>query len=162
MFTYLHQSFMFFFPEWQRGVSSYDQLSSHHDTASSSLLSSHSRPSSSKPSSFSRSHPRTRPSEAAPDITNLPIPFFNKTNPMQFLDIMKGVSARLDENAGVRPRKEHNLGAAPSSSSRSKKRTRGLSFGGKSELQAGKATCGIRKKGRVDELRTSGTLTLDE
>lgn len=159
MFIYLHQIFMFFVPEWQR-VSSYDQLSSllstgHHDTASSSLLSSHSRPSSSKSSSFSRSHPRARLAEAAPDITNLPIPsFFNKTNPMQFLDIMKGVSARLDENAGVRPRNEFNLGAA-SSSSRTKKRTRGLSFGGTSELQAGKATRGIFKKGRVDELRTS-------
>jgi hypothetical protein len=72
---------------------------------------------------------------------------------MQFLDIMKGVSARLDENAGVRPRKD--LGAASSSSSRTKKRTRGLSFGGTSELQSGKSSCGTLKKGRVDELCTS-------
>ena len=149
----------FSYPEWQR-VSSYDQLSSllsagHHDTASSSLLSSHSRPSSSKPSSFSRSHSRTRLSEAAPDITNLPIPsFFNKTNPMQFLDIMKGVSARLDENAGVRPRKDLNSGAAFSSSSQTRKRTRGLSFGGTTELQSGKTGRGTLKKGRIDELRT--------
>ena len=150
---------MFLVPEWQR-VSSYDQISSllstgYHDNASSSQLSSHSRPSSSKPSSSSRLHSRARLSEAAPDITNLPIPsFFNKTNPMQFLDIMKGVSARLDENAGVRPRKEFELGAT-SSSSRAKKRARGLSFGGTSELQAGKTTFGILKKGRIDELRTS-------
>ena len=161
--VYLHQTFYFilfylFFLEWQR-VSSYDQLNSllstgHHDAASSSLLSSHSRPSSSKPSSFSRSHPRARLSEATPDITNLPIPsLFNKTNPIQFLDIMKGVSARLDENAGVRPRKDLNLGAP--SSPRSKKRTRALSFGGTSESQAGKNGCRILKKGRVDELRTS-------
>ena len=68
---------------------------------------------------------------------------------------MKGVSARLDENAGVRPRKDLNSGAASSSSSsRSKKRTRGLSFGSTSELQARNA-CGIFKKGRVDELRAS-------
>jgi hypothetical protein len=68
---------------------------------------------------------------------------------------MKGVSARLDENAGVRPRKDLNLGAASSSSSRTKKRTRGLSFGGTSELQSGKSTSVILKKGRLDELRTS-------
>ena len=165
MSIYLHQTFMFFVPEWHR-VPSYDQLSNllstgHHDIANLSLLSSQSRPSSSKPGSSSRSHSRARLSEAAPDITNLPTPFFNKTNPMQFLDIMKGVSARIDENAGVRPRKEFSLGAA-SSSSRSRKRTRGLSFGGTSELQAGKSTRGIFKKGRVDELRTSGTLTRDE
>ena len=67
---------------------------------------------------------------------------------------MKGVSARLDENAGVRPRKDLNPGAA-SSSSRTKKRTRGLSFGGTSELQAGKSSRGTPKKGRVDELPTS-------
>ena len=154
----------FFLPEWHR-VSSYDQLSSflstgHHDTAGLSLLSSHSRPSSSKPNSSSRSHSRARLSEAAPDITNLPIPFFNKTDPMQFVDIMKGVSARLDENVGVRPRKEFNLDAA-SSSSRTKKRTRGLSLGGTSEHQAGKATRDL-KKGRVDELRTSVTSTGNE
>ena len=66
---------------------------------------------------------------------------------------MKGVSARLDENAGVRPRKDLNLAAA-SSSSRTRKRTRGLSFGGSSELQSGKTSCGTLKKGRVDELCT--------
>lgn len=159
-FNYLQQTFMFFVPGWQ-GVSSYDQLSStgYHDTASSSLLSSHSRPSASKPSSISRPLSRARLSEArtpAPEITNPDVPLFNKTNPMQFLDIMKGVSARLNENAGVRPRREFNLDGA-SSSSRAKKRTRGVSLGGTSELQARKATCGIIKKGRMDELRTSGT-----
>ena len=151
---------MLFVSGWQR-VSSYDQLSSilsagHHDAARSSLLSSHSRPFSSKPSSSSRPHSRARLSEAripAPDITNLDLPLFNKTDPMQFLDIMKGVSARLDENAGVRPRKgkEFNPGA---SSSRAKKRTRGVSLGGTSELP-GNASRGIAKKGRIDELRTS-------
>lgn len=158
-----------FVPGWQR-VSSYDQASSanstgrHDTTSNSSLLSSHSRPSSSKPSSSSRPHSRARLSEArapAPDITNLSNPLFNKTNPMQFLDIMKGVSARLDENAGVRPRKEFNPGSGPSSS-RAKKRTRGVSLGGASESQAGKATHGMVKKGRVDEIRTSDTLTWDE
>ena len=64
---------------------------------------------------------------------------------------MKGVSARLDENAGVRPR---DLGAS-SSFSRTKKRTRGPSFGGTSELQAGKTSRGTPKKGRLDELCTS-------
>ena len=78
---------------------------------------------------------------------------------LSILDIMKGVSARLDENAGVRPRKELNPGG--SSCSRAKKRTRGVSLGGTSELQAASAT-GIVKKGRVDELRTSDTLTWDE
>ena len=77
---------------------------------------------------------------------------------MQFVDIMKGVSARLDENVGVRPRKD--LGAS-SSSSQTKKRTRGLSLGGTSELQTGKASRGL-KKGRVDELRISGTSTRNE
>ncbi|KAF8811225.1 hypothetical protein BYT27DRAFT_7240395 [Phlegmacium glaucopus] len=142
---------------WQR-VSSSDQLSNLHSTdhrgtaSNSSLLSSHSRPSSSKLASSSRPHSRPRLSETRapdPDITNLDIsiPLFNKANPMQFLDIMKGVSARLDENAGVRPR--------------AKKRTRGISLGGASEFQAGKATRGTVKKGRVDELRTSDTLTWD-
>jgi hypothetical protein len=157
MFNYLHQvqTSMLFVSGWQR-VSSYDQLSS------SSLLSSHSRPFSSKPSSFSRPHSRARLSEPripAPDITNLDLPLFNKTNPMQFLDIMKGVSARLNENAGVRPRKEFNSGA--SLSSQAKKRTRGVSLGSTSELP-GKATRGIVKKGRIDELRTSSTFTWNE
>ena len=160
-------SVSFFVLGWQR-ASSYDQLSSfsstsHHDTESSSLLSSHSRTSLSKPSSSSRPHSRARLSEAqtpSPDITTLDLPLFNKTNPMQFLDIMKGVSARLDENAGVRSRKELNLDGP--SSSRAKKQNRGVSLGGSSELQSERATRGIVKKGRVDELPTSGTLTWDE
>lgn len=153
---------------WQR-VSSYDQLSSLSltDTASNlSLLSSHPRPSSPKPNSSCRPHSRARLSDSrapAPDITNLdlPIPLFDKTDPMQFLDIMKGVSARLDENVGVRPRRGFNS-CSGSSTSRPKKRTRGVSLGGTLELQAGKASRGVVKKGRVDELRASRTLTWDE
>ena len=162
----LHLISIIFVSGWQR-TSSYDQLSSfhstdNHDTASnSSLLSSHLRPSSSKPSSSFRPHARARLSEArtpAPDITNLdlPIPLFSKTDPMQFLDIMKGVSARLDENVGVRPR---NVGGY-SSSSRAKKRARGVSLRGTSEPRAEKTTS-VVKKGRVDELRTSDTLNWD-
>ena len=78
------------------------------------------------------------------------------------MDILKGVSARLDENASVRPRKEYSPGNDAYSSSRAKKRTRGVSLGGASELQVGRATRGIVKKGRVDELRTTGTVTWND
>jgi hypothetical protein len=85
-------------------------------------------------------HSRPRPSLARarspsipPDVTNLdlPIPFLDKSNPSSFLDMLKGVSARLDENVGVKPGR--SVGGS-NTTIRATKRVRGAT----SELQAGR------------------------
>ncbi|KAF8184842.1 hypothetical protein BJ912DRAFT_496368 [Pholiota molesta] len=85
-------------------------------------------------------HSRPRPSLARarsptipPDVTNfdLPIPFLDKSNPSSFMDMLKGVSARLDENVGVKPGR--SVGG-PNTTIRPTKRVRGTT----SELQAGR------------------------
>ncbi|KAF8154795.1 hypothetical protein B0H34DRAFT_717890 [Crassisporium funariophilum] len=156
---------------WQRRSCSYEQIpnfptastSTSTYNTSSYASSNNSRASSSKypPSSRLPPHSRSRHAETrarTPELTNLDlsIPLLNKTNPMQFLDIMKGVSARLDENAGVRP--------SGSRVARTKRRVRGVSLGGASTVQSlggGRIKGGIVKKGRVDELRVSDALTWD-
>ncbi|PPQ89309.1 hypothetical protein CVT25_000376 [Psilocybe cyanescens] len=146
---------------WQREPS-FDQipgfsLLSTTDRTPSTSTRTPSRASSSKPPSSSR--PRPRPSEAksrpksstsdAPSADSpMAIPFLDKTNPAQFLDILKGVSAKVDANAGVRPRGGVIDSLLPSRIEKAKKRTRGGSVGSSADALALQA-----KKVRVESLR---------
>lgn len=46
--------------------------------------------------------PRSDPTKSSASDRTSPIPFFDKENPARFLALLKGVSARVDENAGLR------------------------------------------------------------
>jgi len=46
--------------------------------------------------------PRSDPAKSSASDCTSPIPFFDKANPARFLALLKGVSARVDENAGLR------------------------------------------------------------
>ncbi|KAF9476235.1 hypothetical protein BDN70DRAFT_923422 [Pholiota conissans] len=93
-------------------------------SSSKSIRPSHSRP---RPS-LSRPRSPTKPPNAS--NVDLPIPLLDKSNPAAFLNILKGVSARIDENVGVKPAR----GIGSSSGERGAKRVRSVT----SELQAGR------------------------
>ncbi|CAA7262512.1 unnamed protein product [Cyclocybe aegerita] len=148
---------------WHR-QSSFDQipgfsLLSTNETGSSSGSSSQASVSNSTKPSLSRS---SRPSisrarlsdtrtRGPPDQTNVDaspsgLPFFAKTSPAQFLDMLKGVSARLDENVEA-----HRKDVVGQTSKAVKKRARGASLGVSSEHLVGKT-----KSRRMDGLRVAG------
>ncbi|KAH9476193.1 hypothetical protein JR316_0011764 [Psilocybe cubensis] len=118
--------------------------------------------SSSKPLSSSRPlTSRTRPSEykarrksstvEAPSTdssVSSTIPFLDKTNPTAFLDILKGVSARVEANVGLRSRGSVLDPFHPSRIEKAKKRVRDGSVGSSAEAQSLKA-----KKVRIESLR---------
>lgn len=66
----------------------------------------------------------------------LSLPFFDKKNPTRFLDIVKGVSARVNENAGVG--RKDGPGSAEMTRKFGKKRPRTASFGSLSEPKRGR------------------------
>ncbi|KDR70170.1 hypothetical protein GALMADRAFT_271603 [Galerina marginata CBS 339.88] len=157
---------------WQRepsfdqipGFSSLSTTDASKASTSSSAFTPTSASANKQPHASTRPHLRARISETKSRPTSLsssspnvasPLPFFDKTNPSQFLDILKGVSARVDENAGVRPRKSAGNIAGPTRpiKTNGKKRSRGVSLGGSPDMSGVAAAVGRAKKGRVDTLR---------
>ncbi|PPQ71197.1 hypothetical protein CVT26_011010 [Gymnopilus dilepis] len=132
------------------------------------------RPSSRPPSrsrvSDTKSRPRSSSNAPSKDVTNLPLPprtplpYFDANNPEKFLDIVKGVAKRLDENAGLRPRatksvSSSNILTGSSSSIRTamtaQKRPRVQSHGSTSEnmkdAKRQKSHAEIPKDGKKDK-----------
>ena len=126
-------------------IPGFSALSTRDSTSSSSSLvglSSSTELSSSKSSRtclprvrYFEDSPQSLSESTSPDF-GLSLPFFDKKNPTRFLDIVKGVSARVDENAGVG--RKDGPRSAEMTRKFGKKRPRTASFGNLSEPKRGR------------------------
>ena len=140
---------------WQRHAS-FDQIPGFSSLSTKDNLSSSgssirpsSKPLSSKGSSSRPTSGRARHlGMATPDLTkyelNKTMPFLDEANPSQFFDILKGVSARLDESAGV-SKKDAFSPLRSMKTSKTRKRARPASLGSTSDA----------KRGRVGSLKAT-------